>query len=152
MEKIGTYKIIYDKHLIVEYYNGIITAGDLIHFKNVIRKEPNYDFYSNTILDFRDCVLEIKKVELHGILEFFRTNFEKAGIRNTAYLTSKPNEVVLATLYSHLVKDSELNYNLSVFSTEKAAAEMFGEKVISEEGLHKILSELKTKSNNVFAK
>ena len=152
MEKTGTYKIIYERPLNIEYYRGIITVEDLIHFKNVIRREPNYDLYSNTITDLRDCILLVKKEELNKIVDFLKTNFEKKGVRNIVYLTSKPNEAILATFYSFLTKDSKLNFNPDICSSEKAAVKMFSKEIITEEELKEILNELRTSHNNVFAK
>ena len=152
MGKFGTYKILYDRPLIVEYYNGLISTGDLIHLKNVIKEEPNYNFYSNTILDFRDCDLKIEMEELETIIHFFKSNFEKKEKRTIVYLTSKPNEIVLATLYSVLAENAELNFNPNVFSSIKQIVRLFGEEIITEKDFIEIIDELKTSPNNVYAK
>ena len=152
MEKVGAYKIIYDRPLIVEYYYGLITAEDLIYLKNVIRKEPDYNLYFNTVLDLRDCDLQINSEGLATIVDFFESSFEKTGIRKVAYLTSKPNEVVRATLYSILLGRSELNFNPNIFSTIEAVIGFFGEEIITEKELIEIIDELKTKPDNVYTK
>lgn len=152
MEKFGTYKILYDRPLIVEYYNGLITVEDFIHLKNTITKEPNYNFYSNTILDLRDCNIKIEMEELETLINFYRENFEKKEDRTVAYLTSKPNEIVLATLYSVLVENSDLNFNTNVFTTIKPIVRLFGEEIITEKDYIEIIDELKTSPNNVYAK
>lgn len=150
MEKVGAYKIIYDRPLIVEYYSGVITVEDLIHFKNIIKEEPNYDLYFNTILDFRDCDLQIDKKGLAAIVDFLDSSFEKSGNRKVAYLTSKPNEVVSATLYSILVEKSKLSFITNIFSTLDAVIGFFGEKIITKKELIETFDELKTKPNNIF--
>ena len=150
MKKIGAYKILPNKQLIIEYYSGEITIKDLMFFKYVIRKEPNYNFYWNTVLDFRDCVLLIKQDGLKEIIAFFKNNYEILESRNVAYLSSKPNEVALSILYSLLVKDSGLNFDTSVFSSTSGVVKMFGEKLITEKDLIEIIDELKTKPNNVY--
>lgn len=152
MGKFGTYKILYDRPLIVEYYNGPISTEDLIHLKNVIKEEPDYNFYSNTILDLRDCDIKIEIEELETLIHFFRANFEKKENRTVAYLISKPNEVVLATLFSILVESSELNFNPNVFSTIKPITKLFGEEIITEKDFIEIINELKTSPDNVYAK
>ncbi len=152
MGKFGTYKILYDRPLIVEYYNGLITVEDFIHLKNTIKEEPNYNFYSNTILDLRDCDIKIEMEELETLINFYRANFEKKEDRTVAYLTSKPNEIVLATLYSVLVENSDLNINTNVYTTIKPIIKLFGEEIITEKEYIEIIAELKISPNNVFTK
>lgn len=152
MIKIGAYKILYDKNLIVEYYNGIINAEDLIFLKNVIRNEPDYNLYSNTILDFRDCDLQIDYKGITKIIDFFKSKHVVNGSRKIAYLTSKPNQVAIATMYSQLAKESELGFNPNIFTTIEATAKLFGPAVITEKELIKIIDQLKTKPNNVYNK
>ena len=151
MGKFGTYKILYDKPLIVEYYNGFITTEDFIHLKNVIKDEPDYNFYSNTILDLRDCDLKIEVEDLETLIQFFRANFENKENRTVAYLTSKPNGLVLATLFSISVESSELNFNPNVFSSTAPMVRLFGEEIITEKEYIGIIDELKSSPNNVYA-
>jgi len=70
MKKIGAYKILYDRQLIIEYYSGEITTEDLLFFKNAICEEPNHNLYWNTVLDLRDCNLLVKGDELPEIIDF----------------------------------------------------------------------------------
>ena len=152
MGKFGTYKILNDRPLIVEYYNGIMTAEDFIHFKNVIKKEPNYNLYSNTIIDLRDCDVRIEMENLKIIIDFLKSNFEKKENRTVAYLTSKPNEIVLATLYSVLAENADINFNPNVFTKVKLVTKLFREEIITEKEYIEIIDELKTSPNNVFTK
>jgi len=150
MTKIGAYKILPDKKLIIEYYSGEITVEDLIFFKNVIRKEPNYNWGWNTILDFRDCVLLIKNNDLKELVDFFKNNFERPESRNLAVLSANPNEVALSILYSFLVKDSGLDFETYSFSTTLGIVKLFGENIITEKGLIEIIDALKKEPNNVY--
>jgi len=150
MEKIGAYKILPDKQLIIEYYSGELTIKDLMFFKTIIRKEPNYNFDWKTIADFRDCNLLIKNAELEKLVEFLKNNFEKSYSRKVAILSAKPIEVALSILYSLLVKETGLDYDTFVFSTTQGVVQTFDEKLISEKELIEIISDLKTKPNNIY--
>ena len=77
---------------------------------------------------------------------------KKKEIRTVAYLVTKPNEVVLATLYSILAENSELNFNANVFSSTKPMVRLFGEEIITEKDFVEIIDELKKSPNNVYAK
>ena len=150
MTKIGAYKILPDKQLIIEYYSGEITVKDLIFLKNVIRKEPNYNWGWNTILDFRDCVLLIKNADLKDLVDFFKNNFERSKTRTLVVLSASPTEVALSVLYSFLVKDSGLGFDTYTFSTTLGIVKLYGENIITEKGLEEIIDDLKSSPNNVY--
>jgi hypothetical protein len=120
--------------------------------KVVIKEEPDYNFYSNTILDLRDCDVKIDMEELKTFIDFFKLNYEKKEIRTAVYLTSKPNEIVLATLYSVLAENAELNFNPNVFSTIEAIVRLFGEEIITKKEFIQIIDELKTSPHNIYSK
>ena len=147
-----------DKPLVVEYYNGSINADDLIHFKKVISAEADYNLYTNTVVDFRDCDLTIEEgvlgidSVLNKIAQFLKTNFKDTGTRKVAFLTSKPNEVTLTILYTYILKKYELNFDLNIFSTEKGVADFLGKGILTKEELASIINELKTTPDNVYAK
>ena len=90
--------------------------------------------------------------ELETLIHFFRANFEKKENRTVVYLTSKPNGIVLATLFSVLAENAELNFNPNVFSSIKPIVRLFGEEIITEKDFIEIIDELKTSPNNVYAK
>jgi len=151
VEKVGCYKILPDKKLIIEYYSGTIDVPDLMDFKNIISEDPDHNFYFNTLIDFRDAKLVVGKKELDNILTFFRKKFKPEGIRNVAYLTSTPNEVVLTKLFSLVAKTyTDLNFNLQTFSTVSAASAWFRSVTVAPETLENALWELKNSSRNVF--
>jgi hypothetical protein len=152
-EKVGSYIIVPPKKLILEYYSGEIRMSDLIQFKRIISKDPNYNFYFNTIIDFRDAELLINNDEFVRLLEFFRKKFRVTGMRNVAYLTSTPNAVVITTLFSLLADEyADLNFNLKTFSTIEAASNWFSAAYVTSETLGSLIFELKTKPNNVYKK
>lgn len=150
MRKKGTYKVIPEKPLIIEYYSGDITAHDLLAQKNKIKHESGYDFQSNTIIDFRECELKIEEDELPIIFDFFKTNFQNSKPRKIGYLTSKPNQVVLAILFLKMASESGIKYLPNIFSTSKAAVNFFGSNIIKEEEFDTIIHELKNFGENTF--
>ncbi len=149
MSKIGKYKIIESSKLIVEYYSGKITVEDLISSKKVISQEPNYNFYFNTILDFRDCELSIAIDDFQVLNNYFDENFYKRGVRKVAYLIDTPHEAALSTLFSRINK-SKIEMHKRVFSTVEGIVLWFKYESIDESALTLILKELKTLPNNVF--
>ena len=81
-------------------------------------------------------------------------NIVKQGGKSNkvAFLTSKPNDVVLTTLYSRMVTKFGLNFSMNIFSTVEAVVRLFGEDIISEKEFAEIIYEFKTKPDNVYLK
>ncbi len=148
--KYGSYKIIPDKKLVIEYYSGELDYDDLIEFKKAIIKEPEYDFYFQTIVDLRYCFLKTNPQDFVNWIDFINTNFGNERVRKVAYLTSKPNEVVLTTLFLHQHKQFVKSLSANVFSTIEGVVSWFGHDVISIKELDNILEELKNSNKNVF--
>jgi hypothetical protein len=152
MNKIAAYKIISPQKLVVEYYAGEITVEDLMHLKETVSKETNYDFYFDTVLDLRDAILKMNKEDLIRLLEFMKERFKDDKTRYVAYLTSKPNDVVQSLVWSQLVKEqSELDMKPQVFSTIDAAADYFDNYQIDNSLISSVLVELKVQPKNIFS-
>ncbi|WP_211357892.1 hypothetical protein, partial [Bizionia gelidisalsuginis] len=66
------------------------------------------------------------------------------------FLSSSPNEVALAELYSLLVKGSSLNFNIYTVSSIDAVILNFCENVIDKQELVTIINDLKTNTNNIY--
>jgi len=152
MDKVGAYKILSDKQLVIEYYSGEINVDDLIHLKNIISKESNYNFFTNTVFDVRNADLMFSKSDLLKLNDFLSKKFIGSGARTIAFLTNKPNDVVQTTLFSHLVESSELNYNSGIFSTIDGIVNWLCNPEINKKPIETTLFELKTKPNNVYFK
>lgn len=151
MDKVGSYKILAKKQLVVEYYSGDIGTDDLIYLKRKISKEGNYSFNFDTVMDFRDANLKFYNSDLLRLIEFYKRYFKNIGGRNVAHLTSKPNDVAQSILFSLLVKSYNLSYiNPKAFSTIEGIAYWFDSAEINKELLYGILRELKTQPNNVY--
>ena len=152
MKKIGAYKLLIKERLVIEYYSGEITLEDIIYFKKQISKDLNYDFSFNTLFDMRDAIIKVSESEMILLLEFLNKHFKKGNVRNVAYLTNSPNDVVKSTLFSILLNNNELNMNTKIFSTINAIAKWFNIEDINEKELDAILFRLKTQPNNVYEK
>ena len=151
MVKIGAYKVFDNKNIIIEYYSGEITVDDFLSLKERISKEPNYNFFSDTILDIRDANLKVSETDLLKLFDFLHSKFSKEeGKRKTAYLTNSPNDVVQSTLFSNLLESKKLNVNPRIFSTMEGVVSWFDNPDINKEILETILYELKAQPNNVF--
>jgi hypothetical protein len=151
MKKIGAYRLFIKKHFSIEYYSGDIKLDDIIHLKKIISKEPNYDFSFNTLFDIRDANINVSISEMKILLEFLNKYFKKANMRNVAFLTSSPNDVVKSTLFSILLSNNnKLNMNTAIFSTTNSAAKWLDIEGVNEKELDTMLIRLRTQPNNIY--
>ncbi len=67
------------------------------------------------------------------------------GTRRSAYLTSKPNEVVITTLFSKLICDTFIKTN--IFSTIIATVNWLNKEGVDNQFLSLVINELKEHKN-----
>jgi hypothetical protein len=151
MIKVGTYKIIADKQLIIEYYSGNTVIEDFIHLKEIITTEPEYDFTYSVLFDVSDADLKISESDLKKLIDYLKVKFDSKK-KKVAYLTKGPNDVVQTTLFLNLVNNCHFNVIADIFSTIQGAAKWLNIENVNKEYLETKLSELKTQPTNVFKK
>ncbi len=140
MNKLVNYRICEEYKLIIEIYSGQITFSDIIKNKqNTIQNldyKPNY----NLLLDFRKAHIENPFDEIGILVEFLKSNPSLQAEKRVAYLTTKPNEVVLTTLFKLQLKDIPIK--AETFYTTPAAINWLGNTRLSENQLDNFISEM----------
>jgi hypothetical protein len=148
MTKSGTYKIFPEDRLIVEYHAGDINIDDFIESRKVISSAQEYSADYDLVLDFRDVNMIVTSKDIARFVDFFRGFDQIHGTRKSAYLTRKPNEVVVTTLFSMKVKDSGLTP--MTFSTIDALVLWLNKKKVDKDFLNGIIEELKTQPDTLY--
>ncbi len=118
------YKIIPDKRLIIEYFEGILTLDEILKFVRCIKMDKNFDTSFNSLIDLSDMEMEVSAKEVEKYVNYLKKNKSLMGNRKLAMITKTPEHVVIATLYKLLGKDLPLN--IKVFSTFEAAIRWLG--------------------------
>jgi len=129
------YKIIPSCNIIIEQYSGPISMEEIISTKQKISHDSSYSPNLNVIMDFEKADLIFESTKLKDYVHFANTFKKIYGKRKTAFLTSKPNEVVLTTLFG--MQKGDLPVDTNTFSTLGAIAAWFG---LSPE-VHKIIDQ-----------
>jgi len=93
------YKILSNLKLIIENYTGCVSMDDMIAVKKEVGLDIDYSPNFNVIMDFRDAHLAFKTLEVANYINFANKSNVIYGERRTAFLTSKPNQVVLTTIF-----------------------------------------------------
>ena len=148
MEKFGSYKILKKEKLIVEYHFGDINIADFINSRIMISSDSEYNPDFDLIFDFREVNMIVSQQDINKFVVFFKNYIPILGKRKSAYLTSKPNEVVITTLFSMNIK--ELSVLPNTFSTLEGVTAWIGNKEINTQILGDIIRELKTHPDNVY--
>lgn len=146
MKKEMSYKIIEESRLIIEFFSGDINIDDIIHLQNIISDELNYNPTFDLVFDTREANILVNEKDMIKYLEFVKNHPKIYGKRKAAYLTSKPNEVVVGTLFSKLINDVPIHAN--VFSTTEAIVNWLKNKNIDNQLLTSVINTLKKQSSN----
>lgn len=118
MEQHSNHKILTLEKLIIEYYYGEVTKDVIIDMKiNIVNnKDYNPDF--NSILDFRDSVMNVNHDDIMEIVNFIQDNIELNSNRKIALLTHTPMHVI-TTLFTEFGSNLPMHYK--IFSTLRNA-------------------------------
>lgn len=146
--KFGSYKVIVDRQVVVEYYRGVINVNDLIQLKKNILKDPDYNKFWNTIVDFRDCKITIKPNDVTKMIEYMKADYQGGQTRHIVLLANKPHEVAISTLYTVLLQESGLNFKSFIASEVDSIINRFYDGIFTEDEIVEIIYQLKTNSIN----
>lgn len=148
MKKIGTYKILADKKLIIEYHAGKINIDEFIESRNIIISDVGYNPDFDIVFDFRDATMDVSREDITKFVEFFKNRKTIHGSRKSAYLTKKPNEVAITTLFSMRVRD--LPIQTKTFSTIDALLVWLNNKSLDENTLADLITDLRKAPNRFY--
>ena len=148
MKKFGSYKILNRERLIVEYHAGDINVDDFIDSRRIISADSDYDPDFDLIFDYRDVNMLVKVEDVRRFMEFFKTFPQISGKRKSAYVTSRPNEVVITTLFSREITGTMIQSR--TFSTIKGAVDWINHKELDVATLNKIIKGLKSQPGDFY--
>lgn len=150
MHKVGTYKVLPEFNLIVEYYSGEINMDDFIYIQRVLSEKPIYRPTQNKILDYRDATIRADEADMKRYLEFVKGFPKVLGRRRTACLTNTPNHVVVTTILKSIFRQSDVPIVIGVFSTIDAILNWLNISEIDNNAFVSIINELKTLPNILY--
>ncbi|MCU4164653.1 hypothetical protein [Carboxylicivirga caseinilyticus] len=105
--------------LVVELYQGSIYVDDILQLKLRSAQDKNYQPDFSVIMDFRPATIVGGSIEVNEYVTKLKQLPTILGERYVSVLTSKPNEVVVATLFE--LFNRELPIVSKIFSTQDAA-------------------------------
>jgi hypothetical protein len=133
---------IYKEHgLVISWYSGIIGIPDIREHLIKLSCDPDYSPEFDEIHDFRFCEFSFETSALKtGTVNFLRDELKIAARRKVIFLTTKPKQVVMTTLFSKII--GELPMLLQVYSTTRAASKYLNKNEINEKWLDTMILKL----------
>ncbi len=114
-----TYQIITEHELVIEKITGEVTVEALAEKTQVVFSDPLYAPTYNGVMDLRNAVSRMSKVELYGFASLI-SETEMFGQSKWAIIADDPIVVALSHIFQQRIPDQN---TLGIFCTVKAAAE-----------------------------
>jgi hypothetical protein len=121
-----TYQIIPEHQLVIEIVTGEVTVEELIRKTETVFTDPAYKPGFIAMMDFRQAVSRMSKVELYGYTSLV-SETEFFGISKAAVITHDPGLVALSQIFKQRMPNQE---TFETFSTIKAAAKFVGDPIV----------------------
>lgn len=108
MKNKTSYKINKKHKVVYVSFEGDIYSEDIKNILMTTSMDPDYNSNYDNILDFRFCTLKVNIQELKPIASFVKNKLNTDAKRASIYITDQPNQVVLTTLFSKVIKDFKM--------------------------------------------
>jgi len=137
------YKIFSEFKLIINYYFGEVGVIDLKKRMLAISLDPSFSEEYDIVNDLRDCNLNVHVNDLKSYIDYLQNDIKVITKRKSVLLTSKPNQVVLTTIFSKKLLYTQLKP--LVCSTIEAAIPFLDKKGLDKITINLMIEELKKK-------
>ena len=137
----SVYKIDVQHKVIFYSFIGHIQMKEIEEILTKVSSEKNYSKYFDQVFDLRFCELSIDHDDLSEFVTFVKDDIKIDAYRKDIYLTSRPNEVVVATIWSTLIKNFQIVPN--VISTVDMVERILSRPNLDKDELNKLLNKLK---------
>ena len=136
--------------MIVEYHSGNINIDEFIQSRKTISQDPDFNPDFDILFDFRDANMLVNQADIKKFSEFFKGYSPIIGNRKSAYITSKPNQVAITTIFSMEIED--ISVNPRTFSTVEGAVGWIANIHINKSFIQSAIRGLRTKSVNIYSR
>lgn len=133
--------IINELNLIIEHYEGSIKMEDIILLKKKTSVQTGYSPNYDVIMDFRHATFDFAVEEVSDYVDFANSYEMIIGKRKTGFITSKPKQVALTTIFGCIKGD--LPIDSQTFSTLNALLAWLNRPQLAFDIIEKKLKELR---------
>ncbi len=114
----------------------------------LIKSSSNSDYskYFDQVFDFRFCEFSFGIDELSAFVSFIKNEIKIDAVRTDIYLTNRPDEVVITTIFSELIKNFQIKPH--IVSTIEKTTQILSRPDLDIIKLKNILDDLKITQPN----
>ena len=123
MDTFYNYKILPTHKVFLQYYRGKVNFDAAVSGMAFLTSDKQYDSSFNSIVDFREAVLQFEEKDAEKFIEFLHNIKAVTHSRRIAFLTDTPNQVVLLSLFTSFAANIASH---NIFSTIEASLDWVG--------------------------
>lgn len=140
------YRIFKEEKLIIKYYSGEVGLAENIAFMKTLVADEEFAADYDIISDLRECNIVAKIEELPEYINCLENELKLRTGKRIAFLTMKPNEVVLSTLFLH--EAGGMFKSANIFTTVEAMVKWLPRTDLSVDKINIMLTVVKTEFEN----
>ncbi len=140
MDKYYSYRIDKSNKILFQKYKGDITILDILELMRRFTSELDFSVRLDNVVDFRNCNLNIEPKEIPHFVKSLENENIIIGKRTDIYITNKPNEVVLTTLFLNEFENNPIKKH--IITEIDSAVIILSRPNLDKEKLEKILKEI----------
>ncbi len=146
MKNSSAYKIIVQHEIIYYSFIGSIKLMDIEEVLIKSSSNSDYSKYFDQVFDFRFCEFSFGIDELSAFVSFIKNEIKIDAVRTDIYLTNRPDEVVITTIFSELIKNFQIKPH--IVSTIEKTTQILSRPDLDIIKLKNILDDLKITQPN----
>lgn len=113
------FEVLDRERLVVEYFEGVVTIGNLYKRLDKILQNPNYNKDFDVLTDMRKSIISVTLDEIPQYFKFFNTIPHRNGQKKIALVVSTANHLICSNIIN--AQKEHLMLKVGVFcSIEKA--------------------------------
>jgi len=120
------YKIIPEQKVFLQYFKGIVNLDVAVAAMTQVLKDKDFNATYNSVVDFRDAVLEFEDEEIEKFIGFLKKQNAIDANRRAALLTNTPNQVLFLSIFELLTENMIVSYK--IFSTRETSVKWVSNK------------------------
>ena len=141
MKDYSAYKIDVQDKVIYYSFIGSVKIKEIKEILTKSSSDSNYSKFFDQVFDYRFCEMSIDIKEIPSFVSFVKNEIEIDAIRTDIYITNRPNEVVLTTIFSKLIEYFQIKPH--VVSTIERTLQILSKPNIDIIKMENILNDLK---------
>lgn len=146
----ASYKVITDKRLVIEVFNGAMFLSAYKEYKLKQAVDPAFSPTYDLIADVQDVVIDGTINEVKEYAEFVVSHGNIVGLRKNATIVNTLNQKIYSNIFHNLHTELLLPQDFQLFTDLKSALNWINKDISCEE-IKLIIQQLKSNPTNRYS-